>query len=495
MSRRRNQQRPSAKPTQDAAKTVVSGTFDSFQNFMTRTGIGTGSAQDGATYGFNPITRNRTMLEFAYRGSWIVGQAVDTVAEDMTREGIEIHSDMAPDEIEEIIETADELQVWDTLCDTIKWSRLYGGAVAVMLIDGQKLDTPLKLDTIRKGQFKGLIDIDRWFLQPSMNQMVRDFGPHYGMPEFYDVMANGSNLPTARIHYTRIIRLHGVDLPLNQRFSENGWGQSVVERLWDRLVAFDSTTNGAAQLVHKAHLRTYKVESLRELIATGGKALEALTKQIDMIRQFQSNEGLTLMDAKDEFEANQYTFSGLSDMMLQFGQQISGALQIPLVRLFGQSPAGLNSTGESDLRNYYDGIKQQQSRRLGSGVRTLYEVIYRSVRGKEPSKWKIGFKPLWQLSDEQKASITNQITTSVVGAYDSQIIDRATALKELRQASRITGAFSNITDEDIKEAENEMPPSPDEVLNDDPSKQEKKPDAGPDKKPVSGQEGDEGKTR
>ncbi|MDR0067321.1 DUF1073 domain-containing protein, partial [Acinetobacter sp. 11520] len=81
-------------------------------------------------------------------------------------------------------------------------------------------------------------------------------------------------------------------------------------------------------------------------------------------RQWQSNEGLTLMDADDTYEAHQYNFSGLDNILLQFGQQISGATGIPLVRLFGQSPAGLNATGESDLANYYDNINQQQEGRL-----------------------------------------------------------------------------------------------------------------------------------
>ena len=67
---------------------------------------------------------------------------------------------------------------------------------------------------------------------------------------------------------------------------------------------------------------------------------EALLKNIDLIRQFQSNEGMTLMDSRDKFETHQYSFSGLDDILSQFAEQISGAVGIPLVRLFGQSPSG-----------------------------------------------------------------------------------------------------------------------------------------------------------
>jgi len=444
-----------------AARARQVATKDSFQNFSARVGMGTGNLSDGNRYGFSPMSRNRVEMEFVYRSSWIAGQAVDTYADDMTRQGIELKGDIPPDDMESLQKAAGRLQIWDALNDTVKWSRLYGGCVAVLMIDGQKPDTPLNLDTIQKGQFKGLLPLDRWVVQPTLQDLITDFGPEMGKPKFYDVIADAQALVNMRIHHSRVIRVEGVDLPYWQRIAENGWGQSVLERLWDRLVAFDSTTQGAAQLVFKAHLRTYKVQNLREVIAMGGKSYDGLLKQIDMIRQFQSNEGMTLMDSNDEFEAHQYTFAGLNDVLLQFGQQISGALGIPLVRLFGQSPAGLSSTGESDIRNYYDNVKQQQERRLRTGVGKVYDALFRSELGEPPPEsFDFEFNPLWQVSDTDKATITTAITNAVVAASDAGIVDRATALKELRQSSHVTGVWSNVTDEDIKEAEEEPPPAP-----------------------------------
>ena len=436
-------------------------TIDSFQNLATRTGLGTNNANSASQYSFSPVSRNRVQMEFCYRSSWIAGQAVDTMAEDMTREGVILAGDIEPNQIEQLARNATRLGLWDALCDTTKWARLYGGCIAVLLIDGQDMATPLKMDSISKDQFKGLLVLDRWVIQPSLENLITEIGPNMGKPMFYTVVADAQGLANMKIHHSRTIRLDGVDLPYWQRIAENGWGQSVLERLWDRLIPYDSATQGAAQLVYKAHLRTYKVEGLRDIIATGGKAFEGLVKQIDMIRLYQSNEGMTLMDSKDEFEAHSYSFSGLTDVLLQFGQQISGALGIPLVRLFGQSPAGLNSTGESDLRNYYDNIKQAQEKRLRSGVRRMYEVLYRSTFGEAPpDTFDINFRPLWQLSAEQKATVATNVTNLVVSAYNAGLIDRDTALKEMRQSGHETGIWTNITDEDITEAENELPPEP-----------------------------------
>jgi phage-related protein (TIGR01555 family) len=224
-------------------------TKDSFQNFEARIGYGTGDVADGGGYSVDFISKNRFRLEAMYRSSWICGKAVDSVAEDMTKRGIEINSEIEPGEVDELMRLWKQLRLWDALADTVKWSRLYGGAVAVLLIDGQNFATPLRIETVKKDQFKGLLALDRWQLQPSLQDLVSDLGPDLGMPSFYDVVGNARLLQQTRIHYTRVIRLDGQDLPYFQKISENLWGQSVLERLYDRLLAFDSTTQGAAQLV------------------------------------------------------------------------------------------------------------------------------------------------------------------------------------------------------------------------------------------------------
>ncbi|MDC4641654.1 DUF1073 domain-containing protein [Acinetobacter baumannii] len=446
---------------------LIKFTKDSFQNFAARVGLGSGNQHDQSGYGFNFLSRQRLKLEAMYRSSWVVGQVIDVVADDMTRKGVKLNGLSTPKDSEMIDQEMDRLQVWDKLNKNIKWSRLYGGSLAVMMIDGQNVSTPLNPNTIGKGQFKGLMVLDRWMVQPTLEDLVTEMGPDYGKPKYYDVITDSVGLCNQRIHYSRVIRMDGVELPYWQSITENLWGQSVIERLEDRLTIFDSATLGAGQLVYKAHLRTYKVKKLREIIAAGGKFYDALVKQIQEIRMWQSNEGMTLMDADDAFETHQYSFTGLDNLLLQFGQQISGATGIPLVRLFGQSPAGLNATGESDLANYYDNINQQQEGRLRTPLQVLYAVLHMSVLGKPlPDSFSFKFASLWQLDDEKKANVAKGVTDAVLAAEEAGLIKRSTALKELRQSSEVTGVFSHITDEEIKEADDEDPPPPDEGVDD-----------------------------
>lgn len=448
--------------TRDKAAKKASSTMDSFVNFAHNLGVGTDNPLTSATYGFNPVTRNRTLLEWVHRGSWLGGVAVDVVADDMTRAGVSIKGKVAPNDLSKIEATASKLNIWNAINDTIKWSRLYGGAIAVLLIDGQDLSTPLRLKTIRKDQFKGLLTLDRWMIEPSLDNLVTDFGPELGLPKFYRVNGGAQALANQRIHHSRCLRLEGIRLPYQQRLIENLWGLSILERLYDRMIAFDSASTGAAQLVYKSYLRTFKIKDMREIVAAGGHAAVGLNRYVDMMRRFQGVEGLTIIDAEDEFGTETHSaFGGLAEALQQFGQQISGALQIPLVRLFGQSPAGF-STGDSDVRNYYDTIKQQQEKDLRLGVTKIYHALAAS-EGVTFEDTEIEFNPLWQLTDKEKAEIANTVSQTVSTVEESGIIERATALKELHQSSQITGIFTNITPEMISEAEQEGPPIPEDV--------------------------------
>jgi phage-related protein (TIGR01555 family) len=441
----------------DGKPLVGAVTTDSFQNLQHRLGIGGDNALSSGSYGFNPITRNRTLLEWIHRGSWIGGIAVDTVADDMTREGIDYVSEMRPEDQTRLDRTMTGLNTWPSVNEVIRWGRLYGGCLGVVLVDGQDMRTPLRLETVGQGQYKGLLVLDRWMVEPTLEDLVTDLGPHLGLPSYYRVSYNAPALRGAVVHHTRIAFRHvGLELPYNQRLMENLWGISVLERLYDRMVMFDSATTGAGQLVYKAYLRTLKIKGLRDIVSAGGQAMNGLAQYADTMRRFQTLEGLTMIDGEDELEMQSHTaFSGLGDALIQFGQQISGALQIPLIRMFGQSPAGLNSTGESDLRMYYDGINQQQEKNILHGTTLIYKLGARSIGVQLPPDFAVKFKSLWKLTDVDKSSVSKSTGDAVQAAYEGGLVGRQTALKELRQSSRVTGIWTNITQDMIEAADDE----------------------------------------
>jgi uncharacterized protein len=428
---------------------------DSFQNFVAQVGIGTDNISSGSTYGFNPITRNRILLEWIHRGSWAGGLGVDVIADDMTRAGVRILGDLDPELIEKINDQVTKLGLWDTLNDATRSARLYGGSVMIPLIDGQDMSQPFRPDLITKGQLKGFLALDRWQVDPTLEDLVQDFGPNFGLPKYYRVNSDSPGLRGQKVHYTRVLRQIGDRLPYWQRVMENLWGTSVYERMYDRLVAFDSSTQGAAQLIYKAWLRTLKIDGLREIVSSGGAKMAGLAKYVDMFRRFQAFEGVTMIDAKDDLGTTEVgAFGGLADAMHEFASQLAGALQVPLTRLLGQSPGGLNATGESDMRNYYDGILQRQNACYLVPLTSWYRSIAISIGIEVGDGFKIEFNPLWQMDEVQKSEVAARDITTITTALEASIIDPATAMEELKQLSDKTGRFTNISAEHIEEARN-----------------------------------------
>lgn len=436
-------------------------TNDSFQNFALGLGIGTNNATSANRYGFNPKTRERTELEWMHRGSWVAGVAIDVIADDMTREGVELTGQLDPDEVQEIEERAVTLKIWSRINQTIKWSRLYGGCICVLLTDGADYSKPFRIETVGPDQFKGLLVLDRWMVDPSLEDLITEIGPDLGAPKFYTVSSMAPALRGQKIHYSRCLRMIGDELPYWQAMTENLWGASVLERPFNILSSFDGSTAGASQLVHKSYLRYFKVEKYRDILGGlgGTQAMKGLIEMVQQMRMFASQEGITIIDAKDEMVTTQAsTFSGIAEVLLQLAEQISGALQIPLVRLLGQSPAGLNSSGESELKTYYDGIKQRQILHLLVMITKIYRCIAQSLRIDVTDGFGVMFRPLWQMSEPEKAEASSKDTASVMEVQASGILSDRDVLKELQHRGKKMDRWKSITEEVVNAADDKVAP-------------------------------------
>ena len=427
---------------------------DGFQSFTARLGLGQDNMLAKSGYVQNGyLSRDQLQLEDMYRTSWLVGRMVNVVAEDMVRGGIDIRAQWDAGKTDELLRELRRTGCPGRLSDAIKWARLYGGALAVILIDGDDLADPLDVASVPQGSFRGLFILDRWQVQPSTSDVITELGPMLGYPSYYTINTQDT-LAGQQVHHSRVLRFIGLELPLNQRRTENYWGASVVEQAYDRMLAYDSATQGSANLLYKSFLRVIGVDGLRQILAHGGKAEQALIRQFEMIRQMQSNEGITLLDKDDTFTTAGFTFAGMYDAMLAFAEQIAGATGIPLVRLLGQSPKGF-STGESDLRTYYDTIATLQDDDLRPALDMLFAVLARNLWGEDlPDGFSFEFESLMQSSELEKSQIATSDAQAVAALTQGGIITPAQGLAALRDSARVTGRFANISDADIASAEN-----------------------------------------
>lgn len=440
---------------------IRSRALDAFSNVLARLGAGTPNLLEGTEYSLQRMSRDFNTLNALYRESWIVRRIIDVIPADMLKNWITITSGLDPDVEKRLSLTLRRTQLIDKLKRGMQWGRLYGGALGVMLVkhQGYDLSQPLQLDWIMPGDFAGLLIFDRWNGVNPSSELIEDISdPDYGFPKYYTVTdpAGGGSV---KIHHSRVIRFTGNTLPFWEEIAEMQWGASVVESVFDELRKRDNVSWNIAQLTFMANIRVLKMQDLGQLLAaTDNESQAELLRTLEAQNMLLNNMGMQVMDAADGLETHQYTFGGLADCYQQFIMDISGAAEIPVTRLFGRSPSGLNATGESDLQNYYDMIAEKQESYLRPILNKVLPPFIISTLGSLPDDFDFEFDPVAEPTDKERADLAKCGTDNVVAAYNAGLISQRTALKELKQQSERTGVWTNITDEDIERASDSVEP-------------------------------------
>ena len=227
--------------------------------------------------------------------------------------------------------------------------------------------------------------------------------------------------------------------------SENYWGASELEHIWDELQKRSATSANIAQLIFQANITTLKMGDLGEHLAYGSNSLQSkVMETLQNENRLRTSYGIQLMSAEDSLETHAYTFSGLSDVYESFMMDMAGAAEIPATKLFGRSPQGMNSTGEADLRNYYDMIAQMQERNLRPALEKLLPVLAISCWGYAPEDMEIVFEPVMTTSPAERAELVQKLSSDVISAFQAGLLTREQALEELKSRGEELGVYAKI---------------------------------------------------
>lgn len=433
-------------------------TNDSFSNPLARLGYGTPNLIEATQYVKSGFAADYATMTALYRENWVVKRLIDVVPQDMLKNWYRLETNMSPDVLKRFTRLERNARVREKLLEGMKWGRLYGGAAAVIILEGHEhiLDMPLDLDMVMPGSFKGLIVLDRWSGISPGSSIVRDISdPDFGLPEYYDISADGLGYGV-RIHHSRILRFTGRPLPRMEEIAEQYWGASEIEHIFSEIKKYDNTSWNIAMLIFSANLKVYKMEGMEQIATMNQRVLSDLYNTMMFMNWMMSNQGLQIIGQNDSFEEHQYSFSGLSDIYESFMMDLAGAAEIPVTKLFGRSPAGMNATGESDLQNYYDSIEEKQESECRPILDRLIPIMLMSEYGAVPDDWDYTFEECRRPTEEEKKNLAINEANAVTAIFNAGIISQKMALRELRNSSKATGMWSGISDEDIDRADDDL---------------------------------------
>lgn len=410
-------------------------------------------------YERHSISNDYNLLTILYRENWLAARIIDTPCEDMTRSWYSISSEIEQEKLDELSKLEAKHSVKQEITNAIRWGRLYGGSAAVMVIKGQEdmLEEPLDYDMLQPGCFRGLIVIDKVRgIFPSIELEEDMDDPEFGYPKWYQVTLNEESGEIIRVHHSRLLLFRGRHLPIDEEINADYWGASELEHVYEELQKRNSTSANIAQLVFQANVAAIKMSDYGEVLGMGTqKQREQVYRTIAEMNRLRTSFGVTLMSQDDAYEQHPYSFAGVAEVYETFMMDMAGASEIPATKLFGRAPQGMNATGESDMKNYYEVISQLQERILKPALEKLLPVMCMSLWGETPEDMEIVFEPLGTTTPSERAEIMGQAASPIIEAFSAGLISQKLALMELREAGKPINAWTNITDEDIEKADDE----------------------------------------
>lgn len=432
---------------------VVQLLRDGLANVLT----GRGTSVDRSAHNFwMRRFSTREQVEQAYLASWLHRKIVDIPAQDMTRAGRDWD---APDEDIAKIEAEEKrLGYWPKLREATRLGRLGGGAILIGLGDDPSQELPAN---VLPQQVQYLMVLSRW--QLTLGELESDPGsPNFGQPRFFKIIGLAREVI---IHPSRMICFHGLPAPVlanGVNADDRFWGMSVVEACDEAVQQATTACSGFASLIDEAKIDVYRFKGLVDtLTQPDGEA--KLTTRVQATNTGKSVHRAIVLDSDDEWEQRQLTLTGMRDVIITYDARVAGAADIPATRLFGKSPDGQNSTGESDLANYFQAIGAKQEMDLRPAMERLDAVVLPSAGVKPDLTWT--FSPLRVLTEQEQAEIEWKEAQAVEKIANTGLVPESALAKSVQnrliESQRWPGLQEAIAEADA--AGEGVPDDPDEL--------------------------------
>lgn len=370
--------------------------YDSLTNLIS----GLGTDRDKTTFAQHTFTEvGQVQLTAAYRGDWIARKVVDIPAKDATREWRSWQADKK--EITLLEDEEKRLCLQERVKQALIKSRLYGGAAIVIGVKNASADawrTEFNPETIQKGGIAYLHTVTRFEITagPLSKNLL---SPYFDQPEYYEMQGADGTLVT--VHPSRVIRFIGCEIP-DRNMAVNGWGDSIIQAINSAVVNAGLAQQEIASMMQEACVDVIRIPGFMQSLGTKEYRDKILTR-FQLAATGKSINRALMLDKDEEWDKVTQSFAQLPELMQIYLNIAAGAGDIPATRLLGQAPGGLNATGDSDVRNYYDNVASEQKNMIAPAIAKLDEALIYSAIGKRPEEVFYVWRPLWQQTEAEKA--------------------------------------------------------------------------------------------
>lgn len=393
--------RPSPRHTPSMG--VVSYLSDRLTNALT----GAGTRHDARTANtYIPRILTQFEIDAAYRGSGLMRKIVQIPALDMVREwrtwtGVDDKQSSAIYDEEKRLGLRQKVRMVEVL-------RGLGGGALVLGLPGDPT-TPAPT-SISKGALSFVHVVSRWHL--GFDQMQGNATqPGFGEPAMWQMSTTEG---TKEVHPSRVIPFRADTVASLAMTTVSGpdafWGESTVQQVLEAVQDSDDARGSFAALLRKAKLLRIGIPNLIDL-ASSPEGETQVMKRLAILATAESLHNATIYDSGDAIEGKggekiddvSYSFVGAKDMINVYGEFVSAISDIPATRLLGRAPEGMNSSGESQQRDWQKKIRAQQTLELAPCLDRLDPYLIQSATGSRIVTASNDWAPLDTPSEKENA--------------------------------------------------------------------------------------------
>lgn len=298
------------------------------------------------------------------------------------------------DKIEQLEAACEEFKIRDLFRRIAEVDGFFGRAQLFINIDsgGDADETnqlPLVVDpeTIKKGSLKGFKVIEPIWTTPYNYNAVDPTRGDFYKPRAWFVIGK-------RVHSSRLLTFISREVPDILKPAYNFGGLSLSQLMEPYVFQWLRTRNSVSDLIHNFSVMVLKTD-MAAVLQGDPNASQGLLDRARLFTQTRDNQGLTLIDKnREEMQEVHATLASLDKLQAQAQEHMAAPSHIPLVKLTGITPSGLNADSEGEIQVWYDYVRALQLFFFGPHLKHVIDILQLHLFGEIDEAISFEFCPL-----------------------------------------------------------------------------------------------------
>lgn len=287
---------------------------------------------------------------------------------------------------------------------------------------------PLVVDseTIKKGSLRGFKVVEPIWTTPYSYNATNPMAGDFYKPRAWFVMGK-------RVHASRLLTFISREVPDMLKPAYNFGGLSLSQLMEPYVFQWLRTRNSVSDLIHNFSVMVLKTD-MGAVMQGDPVAGSGLLDRARLFVNTRDNQGLTLIDKnREEMQEIHASLAGLPDLQAQSQEHMAAPSHIPLVKLTGITPAGLNADSGGEIQVWYDWTRSGQIFFYGPHLKHVIEIIQLDEFGEIDDAIGFTFVPLSsptikELSEMRKADgETDKLYVDMGAVSPEEVRERVSA--------------------------------------------------------------------